>query len=111
METKYTVILPNGEETEHCEDLPEFPGYERLALIVEPLLGPGVFMEHVTVLHNGIYTDMFVDEHGGQKRLLRNPKATVIYRHNWMSSHEGCDPEVLNYIVGPAVLFHRRVWD
>jgi len=111
METKYTVITPAGEAVDYVEELPEFPGSERISLIVEPILGPGTYMDHVTVLHDGKYTDMFVDEMGFSKGLPRNEKATTIYRNNWLSSHPTVDPEALNFIVGPAVLFHRRVWN
>jgi hypothetical protein len=110
METKYTVILPDGTQMHCTADLPEDPGYERLARIVHPLLGEGNFMDHVTVLHEGKYTDMFVDESGIRKGLERNEKATAIYRNNWLSSHPDVNPENLNCILGIAVLFHRRVW-
>ena len=40
----------------------------------------------------------------------RNEAATAIYRNNVLSQVPGKEPETLPCIVGPAVLFSRRVW-
>ena len=56
------------------------------------------------------YTDMFVDEDGFTKNLPRNEKATAIYRNNWLTQYPNTDPEMMAFIVGPAVVFSDRVW-
>lgn len=89
--------------------LPHAPGYDRLREVVEPLLD-GCNMERVNVLHEGRYTDMFVDETGALKSLPRNDEATAIYRNNWLTHNPGTDPESMPAIYGTAVLFGRRVW-
>ena len=67
-------------------------------------------MEHVAVLYQDRPADMFVDEIGAIKSLPRNEAATAIYRANWLKQHPRTDPESLDAIYGPAVLFHRIVW-
>lgn len=71
----------------------------------------GAQYEHVTVLHEGEYRDMFVADdarHGGYER---NEAATEIYRNNWLTRHPLADPESLEAIYGPAVLFNdAKVW-
>jgi len=58
--------------------------------------------------------DMFVDENGLMKQLPRNEVATTEYRRACLAGKTvvppPSDPELLNFIVGPAVLFERRVW-
>ena len=44
------------------------------------------------------------------KNLPRNEKATAIYRNNWLTQHPNTDPEMMAFIVGPAVVFSDRVW-
>lgn len=111
METKYTVMHPDGRTDVGVIDWPENPGYDRLASLMSKLLEPGAFLDHVTVLHEGHFTDMFVDDNGHGRGWARNEKATAIYRHNWLSSHPTVDPENLHFVVGIAVLFHRKVWN
>lgn len=88
---------------------PKEPGYHKIKDLVSPLIGGG-FIEHVSVLHDGRPRDMFVDGDGHQKGMPRNERATAIYRTYAMSRNPGGDPEDLPSIVGPAVLFTKRVW-
>lgn len=120
--TKWKVILPGGLDAKEFEAaLPKEPGYQELNRIIAPLLGgKGTHMEHVSVwadYKNGTdfrQLDMFVDENGLFNGLPRNEEATTIYRRaNQMGLlliPKEDDPETLNFIVGPAVLFSRRVW-
>lgn len=108
--TQYTIIHPDGREDERLEHMPEDPGYHRLRTVIEPHTGEP--MEHVTVLYKGKRADMFVNEMGHltEPPLPLNPKATAIYRNNWLTQHPGTDPNSLPTIVGVALLFHRIVW-
>ena len=111
METKYTVIQPDGTEEDRVVEWPDDPGYDRIKSIVEPVLNGG-WLEHVTVLFNGEAHDMFVDEEGRvpHKNLPRNDKATEIYRAAALSREPMRHPESLPWVAGPAVIFQRRVW-
>lgn len=110
MKTSIRIIKADGTEETRDLDWPEAPGYEAIRALVEPILGPGRFLERVAVLHEGERTDMCVDETGHLYGLPRNEKATAIYRANWLSQHPDCSPEALPWIAGTAVLFSRRVW-
>lgn len=109
MNTKYTVIRPDGTEQTHQIKLPAAPTLQTLRSLIVPHLDGGD-LEQVSVLHNGKGTDMFVDEEGLLKRLPRNDKATAIYRAHYLNQHPGIDPEQLGFIAGTAVIFDRRVW-
>lgn len=109
MNTKYTVIRPDGTEQTHQIRLPAAPTLQTLRSLIVPHLAGGD-LEQVSVLHNGKGTDMFVDEEGLLKRLPRNDKATAIYRAHYLKQHPGIDPEQLGFIAGTAVIFDRRVW-
>ena len=87
---------------------PTEPGFDAINKLVQPLIGGG-HIEHVSVLHDGKRRDMFVDEEGRVKGMVRNDRATAIYRAAYMSRHPESDPEKLPHIAGPAVLFTRRV--
>jgi hypothetical protein len=109
MKTTMTVYRP-GQIDERVEvDLPERPGLFALRAALEPYLDGGE-AEHVYVLAHGRAADMFVDEFGHDKRLPRNETATRLYRASWLSRNPGAAPETLPFIVGPAVLFNRKVW-
>lgn len=108
--TEYTIIRANGDEEVHTVELPATPDYFQLKAIVQPLIGERNDFEHVAVLHNDQVADMFVDENGKLKGLPRNERATAIYRANWLKKKPSTNPETLPWIVGPAVLFSRRVW-
>jgi hypothetical protein len=82
--------------------------------LLDPIVGkPG--WEHVYVLadfrggENFKPADMFVNEMGHQLGLPHNKAATQIYRRNAIMN-QGATPEELANIVGPAVLFEKRVW-
>lgn len=107
--TTMTIMRPDGETEAREIDLLDDPGYHRLKDLLHPLLDGGV-LEHVTVLHDGKRTDMFVDDCGLLKSLPRNEAATAIYRNNWLTQHPDEEPESLPAIHGPAILFSRRVW-
>ncbi len=110
MHTSYTLFLPDGTEIDGVVDLDAEPSFQALDAFMRPFLD-GAELEHVTVWHEGAYTDMFVDEIGLLKGLPRNDKATAIYRASWLTHQDpDADPETLAFIAGPAVLFHRKVW-
>ena len=109
MKTLMLVLQPNGDERSVTLDLPEKPNYDQLKKALEPYFKEA-YTEHVNVLTDEGYTDMFVDEDGFTKHLQRNEKATKLYRNNWLKQHPHVHPESMNYIVGPAVIFNRRVW-
>lgn len=104
MATHYEIIRPDGTRTMEVVDWDDNPGYDRLKLLIDPLLS-GAWLEHVTVLYNGQRRDMFVDENGHGKDLPYNDEATKIYRNNWLTQHPDVDPDSMPYIVGTAVLF------
>jgi hypothetical protein len=119
IKTKMLIMRPDQpHETQECE-LPREPGYDRLRVLLRPLLD-GAELEHVYVLadFNGGTSyrrcDMFVDEFGAINRLPRNEAATEIYRRAYLRARSRqqqlIDPEQLAYIHGPAVLFDRIVW-
>lgn len=110
MQTTYTVILADGTTTKHEIDWPQEPGYHAIAALVRPLIGPGRDFERVNVLHDGKYTDMFVDAEGLIDDLPRNELATVVYRNNVLTHEPGTEAESLPHIAGPVVLFARKVW-
>jgi hypothetical protein len=115
METKIRIIRPDGEEEVRDIDMPRDPGYVALRELLAPLLDRGP-LERVVVLadfeggNDFAPTDMFVDENGHLKSLPRNEKATSIYRCASLQRSPDMDPESIPFIVGPAVLFNRRVW-
>ena len=112
MFTTYEVITADDKEPIKGEvaNWPIDPGYDAIKIVVAPWLGDGNDMEHVTVIHNGKRTDMFVDEIGALKRLPVNCRATAIYHANFLQYHPGEDTSELPKIHGTAVLFHRRIW-
>lgn len=108
--TDFLIIRANGDEETRTVELPAEPDYFQLKALISPIIGERNDFERVAVLHNGKATDMFVDEMGALKGLPRNERATAIYRNNYLAQHPGTNPEVLPWIVGPAVVFSRRVW-
>lgn len=109
METTFTIIHTDGKEEMRTAELPATPNYWDIKAIVDPIIA-GDYFEHVTVLHNDVRTDMFVDEDGLGKELPRNEKATAIYRANWLKHNPSALPESLPFIAGTAVLFSRQIW-
>jgi hypothetical protein len=107
LSTTVSIFMPDGAIIVAEFPLPDRPGLERIREIVEPHLNGGE-MERVAVLHEGGPCDMFVDETGHIKRLKPNPNATAIYHA--ASKARGLNTSRAPIIVGPAVLFHRRVW-
>jgi hypothetical protein len=113
VETRLTVIRPGVKtETLDMPDLPIWPGLDRLkrTLCVKGRLGDDAHMEHVSVLLDGRPTDMFVDEDGHAKGLPYNAAATKVYRAHALFRNPDQDAEKLPKIVGPAIIFSRRVW-
>lgn len=111
---RYQIMLPAATApTEHEIEWPERPGHERLDALIEPIVGG--YAEHVSVLWRIKPTeefrpmDMFVAEDGGRRRLPLNELATKVYQNNMVMMH-GAKPKDLHVCVGPAVLFHDRVW-
>lgn len=86
------------------------PDLAELRKYIEPHLD-GEKLERVAVLWDGKRTDMFVGECSAiNGRMIRNVRATEIYRNNMLTRHPDMDPETMPAISGPAVLFDRRVW-
>lgn len=116
MKTEYIIFTPGHASGEwHEIDWPVEPGYDRIAKLIEPLLGEKEPLEHVTVLYEGRRADMFVSEYGHMTLTHREPlpindRATEIYRAAWLSRHPKDDPATLPSIAGVAVLFTRIVW-
>lgn len=108
--TPYTIIRADGAQEVREAVLGEHSNYEALQALLCPLLDCD-YAEHVRVLHNGEYLDLFVDEDGLHKDLPRNELATTIYRNNVMTHEPDTDPESLPFIAGDAVLFDRKVWN
>lgn len=131
MLTKWKLIRPDGVISEFQQDMPKDPGYDLLRSIISPLIERGP-LEQVSVWadyeHEGLKQsktgpqfdwnfralDMFVNENGRLQKLKRNEVATTIYRRYIMEERgvhpPPSDPEELDFVVGPAVLFNRRVW-
>jgi len=117
MKTTYEIYRVGQSEPERGEvDWPTEPSYALIKALVEPLLGAGEPLDHVSVLHNDRRCDMFVSELGHVELTSRAPlpindAATAIYRHNWLTQHPETDPEDLPEIAGTSVLFpDRLVW-
>ncbi|MGH6714927.1 MAG: hypothetical protein ACREDC_01935 [Bradyrhizobium sp.] len=113
--TNFIIIPVAGEEIQGEIDWGHDPGFRSIKTLVEPLLGLGEPFEHVTVLHEGRRVDMFVSELGRVSLATRaplpiNPRATKIYRCNWLTEYPDDDPNSLPAIAGVAVLFLQRVW-
>lgn len=114
MKTRVLIMRPDLPHESMEIEIPD-DSYEALRAFVEPIVGGD--MEHVNVFadfkggNNYRYSDMFVNEIGKWKRLPRNEAATIIYRRNTLYHEPGkYEPEDLDEIVGPAVLFEERVW-
>lgn len=122
IKTRYRVLQPDHREIADsaiCEIMwPREPGYDRLRALIEPIMDGN--LEHVAVLsdfeggRNFTRSDVFVNEDGHLLRLARNELATTIYRRATLCGRSAAaspnDPEELPFIVGPMVLFDRRVW-
>jgi hypothetical protein len=108
MQTSYKVMKVDGSEEAGAVDWPREPGYAAISKLVNPLLGAE--LEHVSVLHDGKPSDMFVDGDGQIKGLPRNEAATAIYRAYAMKRDPDRDPEDIPWIAGTAVIFDRRIW-
>lgn len=108
--TEFTIIRANGDEETRSAELPADPDYFQLKALINPIIGERNDFERVAVLHKDKAVDMFVDENGQLKGLPRNERATAIYRNNYLKQNPGTNPETLPWIVGPAVVFSRRVW-
>ena len=113
--THYDVIQVDGTVSSHVIDWPHEPGYKKIKALVDPLLGAGEPLEHVSVLHDGKRKDMFVSELGHVELTTRRPlpinaTATKIYRAAALSNDPGAHPDELPDIAGVAILFHRIVW-
>lgn len=111
------IMRPGERPEEAVVRLPETTSaryYSRLREAVEAVTGGP--MEHVTVFtsfdgEEPRYRDMFVHETGHLLGMPINDMATVVYRNNVMV-HEVPTPVMndLPNIVGPAVLFAKKVW-
>lgn len=117
--TRFLVMRPGLPHESGAVEWPREPMLAQLRSTILPFLNGGD-LEHVSVLADPTFVigtrgtwrplDMFVDENFALKGLPLNDAATVIYRRNWLLQHPGDDPESLDQICGPAVLFSRRVW-
>ena len=104
------VFIP-GEMTTRLIDypVPVRPEFEWFKTFLEPYFKNAHF-EHVNVLFDGRHTDMFVDEIGLLRGLPINPQATEIYRADAIARYPKINPNSLPIIVGPAVVFAKKVW-
>lgn len=111
MKTTMTIMFANGGTSEHpLPDFPQTPDYDRLKALIEPHLN-GDSLERVSVLHPDYGpSDMFVGEMSAINGQPLNPKATLIYRNNWLRGHAHQAPDSFPAIYGTAVQFNRRVW-
>lgn len=113
METKYTILIPGEPARDASVDVPVQPSYGDFKRTIGPILTaniPGEW-EHVTImLPDGNRSDMFVDENFLARGLPRNPEATEHYRRATMTREPKTNPEDLPPILGPAIVFHRRIW-
>jgi hypothetical protein len=121
--TRYRVILPEHKSFSDSEvktvEWPREPGLDRQNEVKSLVFGKD-WTEHVSVWEDFDggkafkALDMFVDENGLLKGLPRNELATLSYRRACMMGKTVVpaprDPEQLNFIIGPAILFDRRVW-
>lgn len=116
METKYSIYRVGQSEPEHGSvNWPYKPGYKRIKALVEPILGDGEPLEHVSVLFDGERHDMFVSELGNCALTTRPPlpindAATEIYHAAYKRRYPGAHSSEMPPIAGTAVLFHRIVW-
>lgn len=121
MKTVYHLYLPTALEPSIGElDWPERPDFGAMKSPITKLLNSGAEpadfnFEHVAVLYHGERRDMFVDELGRYKNNLDiNLAATFIYLTNTvLHQKRGTFFQALetgSFIVGPALLFERRVW-
>lgn len=120
MKTKILIMRPDEPHETREVELPDpnksLEMVQALNRLVEPLVGHD-WIEHVNVWAdfkggtNYKYLDMFVNENGKLHGLPINGDATDIYRRNVLYHEPGkYKPEELDVIVGPAVLFERKVW-
>ena len=115
MKTKMLIMRPEEPNETREIELVRIPNYETLRDLLQPILDCK-YPEHVTVLADfagGMAfrrSDMFVDEDGHRRKRPRNGNATDIYRRNAILNQGAKDPEALEWIAGPAVLFNRIVW-
>jgi len=109
--TQYFVIPEIGENRVYHAHISPRPSLAMLKATIEEHLD-GERLEHVAVLWEGERRDMFVGERSSiNGRMIRNIRATAIYRNNTLTQRPETDPETLPAISGPAVLFpDRRVW-
>jgi hypothetical protein len=105
---QYRVIPVEGPIRRGVVTWPKRPTFNLIDRLVKPLIGGSI--EHISVLDNGQRRDMFVDDEGKKKGLPRNRGATAIYRAHTLTLAPDMDPEDLPEIVGPAVIFARRMW-
>ena len=111
MKTTLEIIPVAGKVTwREIEFENDQPSYDELRPILDEFF-PDLSAEHVSVLCNGKRTDMFVDETGHLKSLPINIRATAVYWEATMQAEGNkFSPRALTAIVGPAILFHDRVW-
>ena len=118
MKTSFKILYPDGRVIPGEVDWPKEPGYERIAALVEPLLGQGRHLEHVSILRPDhrrdeklrpySARDMFVDELGALDGLPLNPTATKLYQA--LTVYRTGSAGDCQGIFGLAVVFDKRVW-
>ncbi len=106
MDTSYTILRPGQDPESGAADLAAEPTYDELLKLLGPIIGGD--LEHVWImLPSGRPGCMFVDERGHLKGLPFNRVATEHYQR---AAKLRGDKGPLSTIVGPAVVFDRRVW-
>ncbi len=106
---KYILMEPDKDDAEDVIQMSREPSAIELTVAMRRLLGAEHY-EHVYVLYQGKQRDMFIDEFSHRKHLPLNVSATKIYRAATLRRKPNTIPASLPVIVGPAVLFARRVW-
>lgn len=108
--TTFHVYRPAAEKREtHTVMLVSEPSYDEIKAVVGPYLEDGR-MEHVSILFNGVRSDMFVDEDFNEKGLELNEEATKIYHASSLQREPEADTSDWPKIRGVAVVFDRRIW-
>jgi len=107
------IFYPDGrDEIEEVKCRPV--NVDDIHRIVDPIIGKP--LEHVNVywpFTSAVprYLDAFVNEDGHRRRLPLNRKATLIYHNNTRVHRPNeYEPKTMPVIVGPMVLFQRKVW-
>lgn len=103
------VIYRPGKAPEQ-QTVPHPYGVQAVTSVVSPLLG-GSDVDHVPVVYNGAWRDLFVDPMAEIRGMDRNEMATAVYQNYLLSKFPDTDIDTAPAIYGSAVLFCQdKVW-